>query len=296
MRGREGRREIETNSLCLQVKYAVFSSNLVADYSFMAPIAAICWRARTEFAPVCLLTETREHWDVPSGRVVLDMLERIGCRKHYIGPITEPYRTSVQAQAARQHAAALYSFAPDDYLMCADVDMLPIHGAWFSHVDWDGKAIHLRHASAWGYRWHTTPYIGASVAVWREFMGYEAAGEIYPILQANLDRDLTPDRDTLTEWYWDEFFYTSRLRASRFWPSQCEFIERTIYEDRIDRGYWPADLDGIEQNRYVDSHVLRPAHADASWPRIKELLTRLLSANQMEEICKYRDRFMSAIS
>lgn len=273
-------------------RYVVFSSNQVAAYEFMAPLAAICWRALTEFEPICLLTQTREHWDLPSGRVVTDMLNRLGVQKHYIGMISEPYRTSVQAQASRQHAAAYKNFQPEDYIMTMDVDALPINGDWFSNIDWS-KSCHIRNASAWQHRWYTTFGFGATVAAWREFMGYEPTGNIGAILQKNLDLDLTPGRDTMAEWFFDEFLWCSRLKMSRFFPNDCDFIERNVNVDRLDRGSWPDSIENVD--RYIDAHVLRPAHTNENWPRIKALLEKLVPG-RMEDICQYRMRYASAIS
>lgn len=258
----------------------------------MAPLAAICWQARTEFKPVCMLTQTREHWDTPSSRVVVDMLDRLGVQKHYVGMISEPYRTSVQAQASRQHAAMHQLFKPEDYIMTMDVDALPINGSWFSNVDWS-KSCHMRNASAWQHRWYTTFGFGATVAAWREFMGYEPSGDITTTFQKNLDLDLGPERDTMLEWFFDEFLWMSRIKASRFYPDDCQLIERFTSLDRIDRGSWPADLQSIDGK--IDAHVLRPAHHKDNWPRMKRLL-ELLIPNRMEDVCQYHARYLSATS
>jgi len=271
-------------------KYVVLSSNQVPAYAFMAPLAVLAWQ-RTAFTPVVLLTQTREHWDTPTGRVVVDMLDRLGCQKHYVGLITDPYRTSVQAQAARQHAARLSGFEPTDYVMTMDVDALPINADWFDNVDWS-LPCHLRNASAWQHRWYTTFGFGATVAAWREFMGYAPAGEIASALQANLDHDLTPERDTMSEWFFDEFLWCSRLFASRFWPEHCQPIERSSKHDRLDRSNWPPHLAHIDN--YLDAHVLRPAHTPEHWPRTRRLL-ELLVPNQLEEICHYHARYTSAL-
>jgi hypothetical protein len=275
------------------MRYVVYSSNQVPAYQFMLPIAAMCWQTRTEFSPVCLLTETREHWDNPAGRVVVDMLDRLGVRKHYIGLISEPYRSSVQAQSARHHAALLTSFEPTDYIMTMDADALPVNGGWFSDVDWS-HPCHARNASAWQYKWFTTFGFGATVEAWREFMGYEPGGEIAPELQKNLDVDLTPERDTMAEWFFDEFLFNSRLKPSRFYPGGCQLITRNVGKDRIDRGSWPNNLNGGVE-RFIDAHVLRPAHLSPNWERVKLLLEKLVP-NRMEDICQYHDRYLSAVS
>lgn len=274
-------------------RYVVFSSNQVQSYEFMAPIAAMCWMARTEFKPVCLLTQTREHWDVPTGSVVVDMLERLEVQRHYVGPITEPYRTSVQAQASRQHAAAHKIFQPDDYIMTMDVDALPINGAWFSNVDWS-KPCHIRNSTAWQHRWYTTFGFGATVAAWRSFMGYGPTGDIGALLQKNLDLDLTKERDTMSEWFFDEFLWCSRLKVSSLWPDGCQFIARNVSTDRVDRGCWPDVIGDI--GGFIDAHVLRPSHKREHWHMVRALLTKLLSANQLEVVDQYHKRYVEAAS
>lgn len=274
------------------MKYVIASSNRQGDYDFLAPIWALVWRNITAYTPVLLLTENRNAWMTPCGNIVLDMIEQYGVRRHYIGLIHEAYRTSYQAQCARQHAAILKSFEPEDYFMLADVDMLATSGAWFDAVDWS-KDVHLRYSNAWHYSHFTTPYVGAKVAVWREFMGYEAGGEIAPILQQVFDRHLTRDHDSWTGHWLDEWYYTSRLKGSRFYPDRCDFIERDGHppKDRIDRCNWPSELGDV--GRFTDAHVLRPAFSDDNWPRIRALLERLIPKH-VSELDKYRNRYAEA--
>lgn len=274
-------------------KYVVTGINQVRGYSFLAPISAMCWAARTEFTPAVLLTQTREHWkEDAASRVVVDMLDRIGIRKHYVGMVSDDYLTSTQAQTARHYAAALSSFQPEDYILTTDVDGLPIDRQWQSNVDWS-KPCHIRNAGAWQYRWFTTFGFGATVSAWREFMGYGPSPEIAPLMQRDFDLDLTPQADTLLAWYYDEFCWNAKLKPSRFYPDGCQFIERNVRKDRIDRSNWPERFDNLAG--YVDAHVLRPPFTLENWQRIRPLLTALLSINQIETINAYYDRFMEAI-
>lgn len=276
------------------IKYAIIASNQVRSYSYLAPICAMTWTARTVFKPVVLLTQTREHWkeDAPS-RVVLDMLERLDIRKHYIGVVKDCYLTSTQAQTARHYAAALKSFEPSDYLLTTDVDGLPVDREWQSNVDWS-KACHMRNSAAWQHRWYTTFGFGAYVSAWREFMGYEPCGEIAPVMEKDFDADLTCEADSMLAWYYDEFCWNAKLKASRFYPGECQFIERRTCDDRIDRSRWPNNferLDGI-----VDAHVLRPSYEGPNWQKIRALLTALLSEQALEAVDQYHKRFMEAVS
>lgn len=275
-------------------RYVIISSNQARSYSFMAPICAMVWTSRTTFRPVVLLTQTREHWreDAPS-RVVLDMLERLDIRKHYVGVVKDCYLTSTQAQTARHYAAALKSFEPSDYLMTTDVDGLPVDRDWHSNVDWS-KACHMRNAGAWQWRWFTTFGFGATVAAWREFMGYGPSGEIAPLMEKDFDLDLTPEADTLLSWYYDEFCWNAKLKASRLYPGECQFIERYTPSDRIDRGRWPESFGNL--NGIVDAHVPRPSYDGAGWAKIRSLLSVLVSGNCLEAIDQYHKRFMEAVA
>lgn len=276
------------------MKYAVISSNQVRSYSFLAPICAMTWTARTVFRPVVLLTQTREHWkqDAPS-RVVVDMLERLDIRKHYVGVVKDCYLTSTQAQTARHYAAALKSFEPTDYLLTTDVDGLPVDQNWQSNVDWS-KPCHLRNSTAWGHRWYTTFGFGATVAAWREFMRYEPCGEIAPVMEKDFDLDLTPEADTMLGWYYDEFCWNAKLKASRFYPGECQFIERDTCRDRIDRARWPNRFDSL--TGIIDAHVLRPSYEGENWQKIRSLLAALLSGQCLEAIDQYHKRFMEAVA
>ena len=131
------------------------------------------------------------------------------------------------------------------------------------------------------------------VKTWREVMQYEAAGEIAPYLQAALERHLTSERDTWQEWWFDEHYFTSKLRAWKGYPDRVQFMERegAPPRDRIDRSNWPSPvtLDGK-----VDAHVLRPATDPAYWAKLREFFALLLSPNQMEEVDQYHKRYMEA--
>lgn len=275
-------------------RYVVLSANQVRAYAFLAPISALCWVSRSQFVPAVLLTQTREHWrEDAASRVVVDMLDRLGIRKHYVGMISDGYLTSTQAQTARHYAAAFKSFEPDDYIMVSDVDGLPVDGPWHSGVDWS-KSCHMRNASAWQHRWYTTFGFGAKVSAWREFMKYEPCGEIAPLIQKDFDLDLTEEADSLLAWYYDEFCWNAKLKASKFYPNDCQFIERRVSQDRIDRSNWPNDFRNLDG--YIDAHVPRPPFTKDGWEAIRPLLVALLPSGSMETIDAYYKRFVEAIS
>ena len=267
------------------------SANQQGDYAFLLPISAMVWRKIAKYEPICLLTEGREDWDTPTGRVVVDMIGRLELRKHYIGRIKPPYRTSVQAQCSRQHIALHKQYdAEEDYILTADVDMWPLAEWWFNKQDWS-KDVHVWYANAWGYRWYTTGYIGMKVKTWREVMKYIASGDLAPVMEAALEKHLTPERDTWQEWWFDEHYFTSRLKAWSGHPDRIQFMERSGGPplDRVDRSNWTMSTDGK-----VDAHVLRPATSQENLPRVMELAAKLLSPNEMEMVNGFVKRYMEA--
>ena len=273
------------------IRWVTLAANQWGDYAFLLPISAMAWRRVAHYEPLAILTETREHWQNPTGRVVLDMIERMSIRKHYVGSIKECYPTSVAAQMSRQHVASLKSFDPEEYVLTADTDMIPLVEWWFNRQDWT-KDLHIWYANAWASvgGWFTTGYIGAKVKTWREFMRYEISGEMAPTIDAALERHYTEAADSFQVWFADEHYTTSRIKAWTGYPSRVQLMERSGSppRDRLDRSSWTGLIEGK-----VDAHVLRPAFSDSNWPKMREFLKQILPASDCEHIDGFHSRYMA---
>lgn len=276
----------------METRRVILASSDWKDYEFLAPITALLFRRVAGFEPMVLLTESETAWRArASGRCVLETLEREHIDHAWIGPL-EGYRISVAAQAARQHAACL-PFADDDYLVTSDVDMWPLDRAWFNQID-SRFDVQLWYANAYNYRFHTTGYVGMRAGLWREIMGIKVGDKINERLQVALDANFTRNCDTWSEWYADETYTSSRLKAWKGYPDKCQMIERrgAPPEDRIDRSGWPSQVNLVGK---VDAHVLRPGFTGENWPRLSSLLDNLICQEDVRAIKLYRESYVEAV-
>ena len=267
-------------------KWVTVSSDSSQSYDFLVPIAGLVWRKVTGYEPLPILAGP--DWGAKPGQVIIDQLYRFGMGHHFVGKISEHYRTGVHAKMSRQHICCI-DLPEDDLVMTADADMMPIDGAWFNQWD-DSKLIRLHFANSYSYRFHTTGYWTMKVKTWREVMRLDTSKTVGEHLQERLDRYIGRDRDTFQEWYADEHVASVYLKSWSGYPDQCFMVHRegAPPSDRLDRENWHGKLD-----RMVDAHVLRPAQTEANWPRMREFLGKLIPEH-MDEVEKFRERYLEA--
>lgn len=255
------------------MKYAVIATNDSHGYDFFAPLTALMWDRVGGMKTLCFLTDDMKDWMAPAASVVLRGLEHVGVSPYWIGQI-EGYRTGQVAQSVRQHAAAL-DLPETDELTTGDIDMWPFQKPWFHQHDPSKHDVTLYYSNAYGEKYppfHPTPYVSATVKIWRQFMGLENRGEVRTQLQANFDRTLGRYHDSWTAWWHDELYYNSKLRAWGGYPGRCQMIPRAGQppHDRIDRGCWPEKIDWSKP--LVDTHLVRPGAMPENWRRIRPIL------------------------
>lgn len=274
--------------------YAVIATNQSQSYDLFGPLTTIFWKDIVGYETICFLTDTAKEWDNKAGHVVRDALEQVGAKTHFIGKL-EGYQNAQAAQSSRQHAAAL-DLPEGDTLTTGDIDMLSLDGPWFRQHDparWDFTSLF---SNAYGWPcppFLPTPYIQGTVKKWRDVMGLEVRGEILTQMQANFDRTLTPHASTWSQWWHDELFFNSRLRASDSWPHKVQMITREGCppHDRIDRGCWPANFDW--SRKYVDTHLIRPGATPENWAKIRPLVEHYIP-QRMGWVDAYVKRYQEA--
>lgn len=276
--------------------HAVIATNQSASYDFFAPLSTLFWADICGFSTICFLTDTKAEWESKSARVTLDALKDVGAQVHFIGKL-EGYQNAQAAQSSRQHAAAL-DLPEGDVLITGDVDMLSLDREWFLQHDGNENGFTSWFANAYGELkpvppFHPTPYIAASVKLWREVMGLEVRGEILTQMQANFDRTLGRYHDSWTAWWTDELYFNSRLKAWDGYPSRVKMISREGCppHDRIDRGCWPTAFDWSK--KYVDTHLIRPGATPENWPRIRPLIEHYIP-QRLEWVDAYVQRYREA--
>ena len=274
--------------------HAVIATNQSHSYDFFAPITTLFWQDIVGFSTICFLTDTKAEWENKSAQVTISALRDVGAQAHFIGKL-EGYQNAQAAQSSRQHAAAL-DLPEGDVLLTGDVDMLSLDGPWFRQHDPEKWAFTSWYSNAYGWPcppFLPTPYIAATVKMWREVMQLECRGEILTQMQANFDRTLTPHASTWSQWWHDELFFNSRLRASDSWPHKVQMITREGCppHDRIDRGCWPANFDW--SRKYVDTHLIRPGATPENWAKIRPMIEHYLP-HRMEWVDGYVKRYQEA--
>jgi len=269
------------------MNYAVIATNQNHSYDFFAPLTTLMWRHVGDMETLVLLTGTSAEWESGSGGVVRKALEEVGAHVHFIGPV-EGYQSGQVAQSSRQHVSAL-DLPESDVLVTGDIDMWPFQRDWFHQHDPERWAFTLYYSNAYGEKYppfHCTPYVAATVKMWREVMGLKVTGEIASQLQANFDRHLGRYHDSWTAWWTDELYFNSRLMGWEGYPSRCQMIPRQGQppHDRIDRGCWPDVIDWSKP--LVDTHLIRPGAIPDNWRKIKPILEHFLP-DKMEWINGY---------
>lgn len=253
-----------------------------SDYEFSAVLAVETWRHVVGFESFLLLDGVEEDWRAwARSSYVLDVILRRNIQFRFIGKINGGYPSCVASQHARSHAAVFHELS-DRYLITSDADMLPLQRSFFDSIDTE-RPMTFWCANAYGYQKHCFCYIGGTAAAWRHVMSLTPDGDLRGHLQRTFDSDLRWRLDQVAAeavwgiaWDSDEQILAERLRRTSWYPKNCRMIERTIdHSNRIDRGMWPDTPDLFGK---IDSHILRPAHNDQNWPKIRRLIAAVAPA------------------
>ncbi len=229
-------------------KYAVFSFNSNTDYSVYAPLCAWAWD-RLGWEPMAFYHNGGFHPKEQEKELFDLITDTFPFKIWYLGSIPG-YRSDTLSQISRLYGACDYDLKPDDYLMTADVDMIPLSDYWKHNPEV---------ITVWGhdltdYTEIPICYIGMKAGKWVEVMGLsEGPNE-------SIKRDLLtiPNAHESVEWEkrWsvDQQLITQRLRETTF---QIDHVKRGKYPNgyavgRIDRGSW-----SLEHEQLIDAHLLR---------------------------------------
>jgi hypothetical protein len=281
----------------------VFSTNVIQDYAFLAPLTALMWRAIVGYQPIILCVGTPEQWNDreanPAGHVALKAMQEVGAQVHHI-PALEGHRDSTVAQVSRLFASAL-PLPESTYLITGDADMFPMSKEFFTAVD-RSKPMHVLFANAYmkdigGGKLvpegkYPICYLGATVGTWRRVMQIpKAGGGLVNELRYQLDAGLGRDAGSDSAWNYDEVLFMVRF-AEWAGRNQAQMRDRSGAppRDRIDRGDWNNAPPIASAS---DAHLLRPAHRDDNWAKVRPLLEAKLTAAQMEWVDKYRAEFVA---
>lgn len=281
---------------------AVIGSTVDHDYSFLAPIAALCWRDRIGFEPSLFLVGTEGEWhEHKYGRVVMGAVSRHSIH-HVFVPKMEGIEDKTISQCCRQYAAC-HPFAADDYLMPSDADLLPIKKDFYLQHNTKTHPIALFYWNAYSgeeeFHWPSC-HTPMNAGTWREVMGLEL-GKMRECMERNFAEYGYAEKHAAWKadpqkwwpvWFTDEMIVSKKIKESQYY-SQVLKISRNGQppHDRLDRSSWPFFAD---PGRYTDCHSLRPGWSAPNWPRLAPFLKSVLPghAQWLEE---YRRDFRDAI-
>jgi hypothetical protein len=266
-------------------KRIIISSDLNEQYFFFIPIDVALWQAMG-YHPTIFLVGSYDEWNgSPRAKLSMNESTKLGASLYFIHGV-QGYGTHTVAQCARLYGGTL-DVSDDAYLMTSDADMFPLQKDWFNKQNFD--RIALFYSNAYGHERYPICYIGATASKWRSVMGYKVE-PVAALIQERLDQNLTRRASPDTAWNHDEEYFGKKLKASAFYPNECNFIDRHGQppSDRIDRCCWPKNM---TVNGMVDAHLPRPGHIDENWQRIHPLIKHV-TPSYAEWARGYRDAFI----
>jgi len=273
-------------------KYVILATDANPDYRFLAPVTCLCWK-RLGYQPVVL--------DVAGGQEnATDSLSRYAeVFSFKVLPVARlaGYRTCNVAQVSRLFAAADSYFSDSDYLLSADMDMLPISRAWFNQQDWK-KVMHIFDAEQMNYQRHGIAYVGMSKLDWQKTIGIRLGVSLDEHLTEFFRAELSKDASWEEGWNIDELFLFKKLLQSDSYPAEAQMIERGanrlgLRNGRVDRAAWRRTLDHYLDSRIIDVHLPRQCHREQLWADICRVLQKTVSKNEIETLNQYRTKYIN---
>ena len=265
------------------------------NYSFFLPMVTLLWR-RVGYVPVFTLNETRADWQGSRrGLPVLEALEELEAKLVFVGPVPG-YLENTIAQSSRHYLASDATYWHDDLLIMSDADLLPIRKEFYYQHNPEKYPVGLYYSNAYLPEKDHFPtcHMSAPFRVWREVYEMDLGLSLSENMVRHFERaKLKEYPDNMEIWYFDQRYGSGRFAQSKYFPDQCQLIERQGCppHDRIDRCRWP---DSYDATQYTDCHALRPGWDEKNWPRLRPLFEQLLP-ERIGFLDAYRARFLEAM-
>ena len=257
-------------------KFVVNATNANLFYAYFVPIVSFQWK-RMGYFPVTLLLGTEAEWSVlPKTKFVYDHIRQ----QSTIIPIARisGFKDSTIIQTSRIFVSA-FEFAPDDYILTSDADMIPLSKQWFNQQDFN-KNLHIFGADAYARKRFPICYLGANAATWRGMMGIHA-NSIQAAMGA-MDRG----RDN---WNYDELLVTEKILGNPIYHTSCQLIDRGWTSGRahrrLDRDAW----DWHNQTDLIDAHSPRPGYIH--WATLEPVFKAYCTEDDFNYLKQYTESF-----
>ena len=238
------------------------------DYIGGLPLSCKVWNELNNSRALVIMAGSKEEL-LRKYKYQIDWMRDAGARIFFT-PIAHGFRPATTAQVGRLFAHTIpWVDQNSDYLLTSDADMWPLSADWFAKNKSPDK-MSLWYANAAGGRTYPLCYVGAFARIWREVMGDKKT------FMQNLESALTgiPDRESMTEWCWDEVYFSAQVKKWGGFPSRTHMVDRRGGPpiDRIDRSKWPVNpnIKGM-----VDAHLVRPV--EKKYTQVRPILEQLMT-------------------
>jgi len=269
-------------SMHVNPRFAVMAVSLNETYSRFLPIVATLWREAIGYVPIVMLIGTPREW---IGKPEVTFAREAGAEIYFV-PRVPGVADATIAQVSRLFAHSVQyrgvGIPRHNQFITSDADLLPLSRAFF----WQSPILDRRlrlfygncHADGKAY---PIGYIEANGSTWREIMGGRGLNDMPEFIKRRL-KDIEPN--SLDAWCLDEHLIGELVNA---WPGRegdTEIIERKGGPpvDRIDRADWKPWFPGA-----VDAHSVRPPDTDENWPKIREVISHVLTPERMTFLDAY---------
>ncbi len=235
----------------LELNRVILSTNSNPKYIQFWPVVAPLWEAMGLRPTLALIADEDCPIDASLGDVI---------RFTPLPDIPE----SLQAQVIRLFLPILF---PDEGCLVSDIDMLPVSRSYFfdgaAHCPDDAFLVYRDLAHGWDYPRYPMCYTAAKGKVF---------GSVFGISEP---KDIT---GAIPYWAgWGYGWNTDELLLYYFlkeWENTGGHVVRLGHDvgPRIDRDFWPENINSIDVSQYIDCHCQRP------YSEHKEMIDQIVKA------------------
>jgi len=117
----------------MRTRWVSLSTDALPTYATWAPVVAHVWKSLGYRTAIHLHVD-HAGWATPFGEIVRRELERVDAMVAWI-PTTRPLSVGSTMRASRIFAAHTLPFAPDDFVLTADADIVPLDAKFFDRSE-----------------------------------------------------------------------------------------------------------------------------------------------------------------
>lgn len=215
----------------------ILATNDNTMYSDFWPIVSFFWKEYVGLKPtLAVISDKKINIDESLGDVI--------------------YFNTIPGVSTATHAQTIRLFLPilfkDSYCLLSDMDMIPLNKSYFlnsvAKVPNNKFVVYRNRAYGPGNKRFPICYCAAKGSVFQE---------VFNLIPENISKRILELKKLNLGWNTDEIYLTNMLKKWPHFKTRCALLGHDVRQ-RIDRGKFKYSLGGLQRNRYIDSHLLRP--------------------------------------